>query len=87
MKHVSCAKLKLQVENALPKFHCLHSCLRKAAIDFGRCVHGSRKTELLTVILTCESNAPIFDEPPETSDDETYVLVEDKHPIELTPRE
>jgi hypothetical protein len=41
----------------------------------------------MTVILTCESYSAIFDKPPQTSDVKSFVLVEDKHPIELPPRE
>jgi hypothetical protein len=52
-----------------------------------RCGNGGWKTELLTIIQACESYATTFDKPPETSYDKTYVLVELKHPIELTSRE
>jgi hypothetical protein len=61
---VSGVEPKLQVESALPKFYRLNHCPRKPVIHLGRSSHGRRKTELLTVILTCESNALIFGETP-----------------------
>jgi hypothetical protein len=47
---------------------------------------GGRKTELLAVILTCDSYSTVFDKPPETPNDNLHVPLENKHPIEITLR-
>jgi hypothetical protein len=81
------AESKFEVENALPQFNSFDGCMREASIDFRGRIHRCRKTELLAVIRTSESYATTFDKPPQTSNDDAYVLVKYKDPIELTTRE
>lgn len=81
---MSSAELKLQVEEAISSLKSLDRCQGKAAIDFGRGIHRSQQSKLMTVILTGEPYSSSFDKPPQTCHDDACVIVEDYHPIELT---
>jgi len=56
-------------------------------VHFVDSVNGCRKTELMAVVLIGESYMTSFDQTPQTSCYETYILVELEHSIVLTPRE
>ena len=84
---MACTRSKLEVESARAKLKCFHGCARNSVVDFTGGVHGGRKTKLLTVVQTRESNSIVFEKPPQATDDKTGLVVENKNPIELTPRE
>ena len=87
LKNVPCAESEVQVEKASSQSYLFYHCPHQAAVNFGGCVHGCRKTELMAVIFGGESYSTRFDEPPQASDDDTCILVEREYPVKLTPRE
>ena len=76
LKSVPRAQPEIQVEKALPQFYAFYGCSHNAAVNFGGCIHGCRKTELLAIIFAGKSYSTRFDKPPQASDDNTCILVE-----------